>query len=94
MLPSISQIGRATEGLFVMEDWHNFGTHYDRTLMAWHEQFAAAWPTLQDRYNERFGRMWRYYLLQSAGLFRARGAQLWQIVLSRPGVSGGYTSVR
>ncbi len=94
MLPSISQIGRATEGLFVMEDWHNFGTHYDRTLMAWHERFAAAWPSLRDRYDERFRRMWRYYLLQSAGLFRAREAQLWQVVLSGRGVRGGYVSLR
>lgn len=94
MLPSIGQIGRATEGLFVMEDWHNFGAHYDRTLMAWHERFAAAWPSLRNRYDERFRRMWTYYLLQSAGLFRARGAQLWQIVLSRRGVLGGYVSVR
>ena len=94
MLPSIRQIGRATEGLFVMEDWHNFGAHYDRTLMAWHENFERAWPSLRGRYDERFRRMWRYYLLQSAGLFRARGAQLWQVVLSKNGVPGGYPSVR
>jgi cyclopropane-fatty-acyl-phospholipid synthase len=94
MLPSIRQIGHATEGLFVVEDWHNFGAHYDRTLMAWHERFERAWPSLRARYGERFRRMWRYYLLQSAGLFRARGAQLWQLVLSKDGVPGGYTSVR
>jgi cyclopropane-fatty-acyl-phospholipid synthase len=37
MLPSIAQIGRAIEGLFVMEDWHNFGVDYDKTLLAWHD---------------------------------------------------------
>ena len=89
MLPSIRQIGRATEGLFVVEDWHNLGAHYDRTLMAWHENVERAWPSLQDRYDERFRRMWTYYLLQCAGLFRARGAQLWQVVLSKNGVPGG-----
>ena len=68
-----------------MEDWHNFGPHYDRTLMAWHANFEAAWPELKDRYGERFYRMWRYYLLSSAGGFRARGMQLWQIVMTRPG---------
>lgn len=94
VLPSIRQIGRATEGRFVMEDWHNLGAHYDRTLMAWHENVERAWPSLRGRYDERFRRMWRYYLLQSAGLFRARGAQLWQLVLSKNGVPGGYTSVR
>ena len=94
MLPSIRQIGRATEGLFVVEDWHSFGTHYDRTLMAWHANVSRAWDTLPARYDERFRRLWTYYLLQCAGLFRTRGAQLWQLVLSKAGVPGGYTSVR
>ena len=94
MLPSISQIGRAIEGLFVMEDWHNFGTDYDRTLMAWHERFEAAWPALCEQYDARFYRMWRYYLLMFAALFRARKINLWQIVLSPQGVLGGYASVR
>jgi cyclopropane-fatty-acyl-phospholipid synthase len=85
MLPSISQLGRAMENLFVMEDWHNIGPHYDRTLMAWHANFEAAWPELKAKYNDRFRRMWRYYLLSSAGGFRSRWQQLWQIVLTRPG---------
>ncbi|MBN1642067.1 MAG: cyclopropane fatty acyl phospholipid synthase [Anaerolineae bacterium] len=85
MLPSIAQLGKAMEGLFVMEDWHNIGPHYDKTLMAWHANFEAAWPELQRNYDERFRRMWRFYLLSSAGGFRARGTQLWQIVMTRPG---------
>ncbi len=94
MLPSVAQIGKAIEGLFVMEDWHNFGADYDRTLMAWHERFVAAWPRLRDQYDERFYRMWRYYLNVFAALFRARNISLWQVVLSPHGVPGGYTSVR
>jgi cyclopropane-fatty-acyl-phospholipid synthase len=85
MLPSIAQLGRAMERLFVMEDWHNIGPHYDPTLMAWHANFEAAWPELKRRYDERFYRMWRYYLLSSAGGFRARMTQLWQVVMTRPG---------
>ena len=85
MTPSIAQLGKAMEGLFVMEDWHNIGPHYDRTLMAWHANFEAAWPELKDRYGERFYRMWRYYLLICAGGFRSRRPQLWQIVMTRPG---------
>ena len=73
------------EGLFVMEDWHNFGPDYDRTLMAWYDNFERAWPELKKNYNERFRRMWRYYLLSSAGGFRSRRTQLWQIVMTRPG---------
>lgn len=85
MLPSIAQLGAAMEGLFVMEDWHNFGPDYARTLLAWHENFEAAWPELKKKYSERFRRMWRYYLLNSVGAFRARHQQLWQIVLTRTG---------
>ncbi len=85
MIPSIAQLGRAMERTFVMEDWHNFGPDYDRTLMAWHANFERAWPELKDKYGERFRRMWRYYLLSSAGGFRARHLQLWQIVFTRRG---------
>jgi cyclopropane-fatty-acyl-phospholipid synthase len=75
------------EGLFVMEDWHNFGPHYDPTLMAWYDNFEAAWPVLKKKptYDERFYRMWRFYLLSSAGGFRGRSQQLWQVVVTRPG---------
>ena len=93
MLPSLAQIGEALEGLFVMEDWHNFGADYDRTLMAWRNNFDAAWPALSARYDDRFRRMWRYYLSVFAALFRARQINLWQIVLSPEGVPGGYRRV-
>lgn len=94
MLPSIQQIGAAIEGIFVMEDWHNFGAYYDTTLMRWFENFDANWDRLKERYDERFYRMWKYYLLSCAASFRARRNQLWQIVLSKNGVPGGYNSVR
>jgi cyclopropane-fatty-acyl-phospholipid synthase len=84
-LPAPSEIAAAAEGLFVLEDVHNFGPDYDRTLMAWHERFEAAWPRLRERYEERFRRLWRYYLLCSAGSFRARRSQLLQVVFTRPG---------
>jgi cyclopropane-fatty-acyl-phospholipid synthase len=85
MLPSIAQLGRAMEGRFVMEDMQNFGPHYDQTLLAWHANFEKAWPELKKNYDQRFYRMWRYYLLSSAGGFRARNMQLWQIVFTRQG---------
>lgn len=94
MLPSMRQLAQAAEGRFVTEDWHSFGPDYDRTLMAWHANFEAAWPRLAGQYDERFHRMWRYYLLSCAGSFRARRNQLWQIVYSKNGIPGGYTSVR
>ena len=94
MLPSMKQIAKAAEGLFVMEDWHNFGADYDPTLMAWFRNFEKAWPSLRERHGERFHRMWKYYLLSCAGAFRARHIQLWQMVFSKNGVSGGYVPVR
>ncbi|MDD5184112.1 MAG: cyclopropane fatty acyl phospholipid synthase [Paludibacter sp.] len=94
LVPSIKQISGSSEGLFVMEDWHNFGAHYDKTLMAWFANFERNWDQIKLNYDERFYRMWKYYLLSSAGSFRARNVQLWQIVFSKKGVSNGYVSIR
>ncbi|OEY66996.1 cyclopropane fatty acyl phospholipid synthase [Marinobacter sp. X15-166B] len=89
-LPSIRQIADACEGRFIVEDLQNFGADYDKTLMAWHANFEAAWPRFRDTLGDRFHRMWRYYLLSCAGAFRARDLQLWQWVLAKKGVPGGY----
>jgi cyclopropane-fatty-acyl-phospholipid synthase len=95
MLPSIKQIGESIEGLFVMEDWHNFGSDYDKTLTVWYDNFKKSWKDLdRKKYDEKFKRMWEYYLLACAGSFRARKSQLWQIVLSKNGVKWGYNGVR
>ena len=94
MLPSLKQLSVAIEGLFVMEDWHSFGADYDKTLMMWFQNFDQHWQKLKHQYSDRFYRMWKYYLLCCAGSFRARKNQLWQIVLSKNGVVGGYPSVR
>ncbi len=94
MLPSLKQITKAAESLFVVEDFHNFGADYDKTLMCWYRNFADNWPMIMKNYDHRFFLMWKYYLLSCAGAFRARDNQLWQIVLSKQGVPGGYYSVR
>jgi cyclopropane-fatty-acyl-phospholipid synthase len=88
MLPSAKQITAAAEGVFLLEDWHSFGPDYDRTLMAWFANFETAWDELKERYDERFYRMWKFYLLASAGGFRAHSNQLWQVLFSRRGVEG------
>ncbi|ELQ5983094.1 cyclopropane fatty acyl phospholipid synthase [Cronobacter sakazakii] len=92
-LPSARQIAAASEPHFVMEDWHNFGADYDKTLMAWYARFLAAWPEIADNYSERFKRMFTYYLNACAGAFRARDIQLWQVVFSR-GVENGLRVAR
>jgi cyclopropane-fatty-acyl-phospholipid synthase len=82
-LPSLGQLIAAMEGLFIPDDVHNIGEDYDPTLLAWFERFDAAWPALRGKYDERFYRMWKFYLLASAGSFRARAQQLFQIVMAR-----------
>ncbi|MBT5807965.1 cyclopropane fatty acyl phospholipid synthase [Candidatus Uhrbacteria bacterium] len=93
MLPSIAQIGTSIENLFVMEDLHNFGPDYDKTLMEWHKNFEAAWPEIKGDYSESFKRMWNFYILSSAATFRARNSQLWQVVLSKGDIKE-YQSIR
>jgi cyclopropane-fatty-acyl-phospholipid synthase len=90
LIPSASQVARAAEGFFVLEDVHNFGTYYDSTLLAWDENFRGSWNQFESRYGERFYRMWRYYLLSCAAAFRARSLELYQFVFAKPGLLGGY----
>jgi len=94
MLPSIKQIGDAIEGQLIMEDWHSFGLHYDKTLLAWFQNFDSHWNSLKNNYPDHFYRMWKYYLLSCAGAFRSRNIQLWQIVFSKHGLKGGYKTLR
>jgi cyclopropane-fatty-acyl-phospholipid synthase len=94
VMPSAAQITHAIEKLFVVEDWHNFGPDYDKTLSAWFENFDRNYHTIKDKYDERFYRMWKFYLLACAGTFRARVDHLWHFVLSRKGLRGGYEAVR
>ena len=95
MLPSIALLTKAVEGKFIVEDLHNFGADYDKTLMAWYDNFKNSWCKIKNQYSDRFFRMWEYFLLSSAGAFRARlKSQLWQIVLSKNGELGGYKSFR
>ena len=93
-IPSLAQISAALEKHFVVEDVQNFGPDYDRTLMSWRENFLANYESLKDRYDERFYRMWMYYLNVSAASFRARYNQLFQLVLSKPFAPDRYDSPR
>ena len=83
LLPSLSRLTKAAEGLFLVEEVRNFGPHYDATLLAWEENFRRAWPRFVEHYDERFRRMWRFYLISCAGAFRARSLQLYSILFIR-----------
>ncbi|AIR06489.1 cyclopropane fatty acyl phospholipid synthase [Cedecea neteri] len=93
-LPSVRHIASASEKHFIMEDWHNIGADYDRTLMAWNDNFLRCWPNISRNYDERFKRMFTYYLNACAGAFRARNIQLWQVLFSPNGVDGGIRVYR
>jgi cyclopropane-fatty-acyl-phospholipid synthase len=82
VLPSLAQIGRASEKKWVLEDLHNIGSDYDTTLMHWYANVSQAWDELPN-YDEHFRRTWDYYLLASAAGFRTRSTQLWQAVFRR-----------
>lgn len=94
VVPSMAQLGTATEGLFVTEDVHNFGSDYSKTLMGWWNNFNKNYDKLKSKYDERFYRMWKFYLVGGSGMARSRDTQVWQIVYSKNGVLGGYNAVR
>lgn len=94
LLPSLEHMHLSSHNLFILEDLHNFGADYDKTLMAWAKNFNQHWDSLKSEYDERFFRMWNFYLHYVAGSFRSRRIQLWQLVFSKNGVPGGYESIR
>jgi len=85
--PSLAQMGRAMEGLFVCEDLHNIGADYDPTLMAWWDNFDRSYSEISSRYDRKFYLMWKFYLLAAAGAARARDAQLYQVVMTKTGTA-------
>ena len=94
VIPSMAQIGKAIDGLWSVVDTHNIGPNYDKTLLAWYENFDRNWKKDRTPEEERFYRLWKYYLLCCAGGFRARVLQVWQFVLSPTGVPEGYKFAR
>lgn len=91
---SRKHLSDASAEILRLEDWHNFGLDYDRTLMAWAENFENYWDDLKANYSDRFYRMWRYYLYSCAGFFRSRKGQLWQVVFAHPQRRAEYRSLR
>lgn len=93
-IPTLSKVTKVTENIFIIEDMHNFGADYDKTLLAWYANFEKHWPIVKKNYDDTFYRMWKLYLLGSAAAFRARKLHLWQFVMSKNGVKNGYIPVR
>jgi cyclopropane-fatty-acyl-phospholipid synthase len=93
VLPSLAQISKAVEKKVIIEDVHNFGPDYEKTLLAWYANINKKWREIPN-YDERFRRMWNYYLLSSAAGFRARHIQLLQVVFRPMTSRGAYKAVR
>jgi cyclopropane-fatty-acyl-phospholipid synthase len=90
MAPAMSQLGNAFEGLFVVQAWENYGHYYAPTLAAWQQRFEANWPQIEAieterRFDEKFRRMFNYYLLSCKAGFETEQLNLWHIVMTKQG---------
>jgi cyclopropane-fatty-acyl-phospholipid synthase len=94
VLPMAKEIPSACAGKLVILDWHNFGNDYVQTLRAWYENFTRHWNVMKKNYDERFYRMWIYYLSAFMGSFQTRKLQVWQVVLSKNPLKREYTPIR
>lgn len=89
-VPSLSQVAKPMEGLFFVEHAENIGFHYYRTFLTWYENFVRGWDSVKHRYDERFFRMWSYYLLTVAAGYEARYVHVHQLVLAGKGRRAAY----
>jgi cyclopropane-fatty-acyl-phospholipid synthase len=72
----------------MIRDLHDIGLDYARTLRDWHSAFQSSREALmKDGYDERFARMWQYYLNYCEGGFLERTISTVQLVISKPGYS-------
>jgi cyclopropane-fatty-acyl-phospholipid synthase len=86
MLPSPSVFRRHTDAAGLA--WRGadaFGQDYARTLAIWRERFITAWPDIQPLgFDERFKRLWQYYLAYCEAGFRTGSIDVMQVSLARP----------
>lgn len=62
-----------------------FGPSYSQTLRRWHDTFNARWPEAEAQgFDERFRRMWNFYLTSCAGSFEWGNCDVTQITIQRP----------
>jgi len=90
-LPFIGDVVTSSAEMFIVEDWGNIGAHYDKTQLAWNENFKKHWNKFVASRGEEFCRMWSFTLQTNAAVARTRNIQIWHIVFSKNGVPGGYS---
>lgn len=83
-LPSLSEAFAAVDrsGLIVT-DVEILRLHYAETLRHWRERFIANWPRVAALYDERFCRMWEFYLVLCEIGFRFRSMMVFQMQLAK-----------
>lgn len=86
MLPSPTVLkGRIEEAGLVWRSASSFGEDYARTLREWHDRFLAAWDDIRPMgFDERFRKLWRFYLGYCEAGFRAQTTDVSQIAVARP----------
>ncbi|MBF9036560.1 methyltransferase domain-containing protein [Rhodobacterales bacterium HKCCE2091] len=83
-VPALSEMSAAVEATgLVQTDVEIWRLHYAETLKHWHDRFVAREDEARALYDDRFCRMWRYYLKASEYSFRDRGQVVFQVQLAR-----------
>lgn len=90
MAPAMAQLAHALEGIFVVQDWENYGHYYAPTLADWQARFEDNWPSIAAidtprPFDERFRRMFNYYFLSCKAGFETEHIYLWHLVMSKEG---------
>jgi cyclopropane-fatty-acyl-phospholipid synthase len=97
-LPFTYELVTEADPMFRVEDMHNMGDSYAKTLKVWNDNFNRAWPELKPKYDSYFGgkfkRCWNNYLQVCRACFDAGSVSLIQVVYTRDGVKGGYICER
>jgi len=93
--PYFLEVAKSTEGLFIIEDWHNFGKDFEKTFKSWRSNLQANWTSkMSDKYGEKFYKLFNFIFLFSEATFKTRKVQLWQLVLSKDGLKRDYRAAR
>jgi cyclopropane-fatty-acyl-phospholipid synthase len=77
VLQAVERVG------LVVTDIEILRLHYAETLRAWRERFQAHWDEAAEIYDERFCRMWNFYLAGSEAAFRAGDMMVFQMQIAK-----------
>jgi cyclopropane-fatty-acyl-phospholipid synthase len=80
-LPTMAHLTQEFTDKWHLEDWHSFGMSYIQTLREWRQKLDG-WKDM-DHFDDRFRRMWDYYLCACAASFRRKRVKLWQLVWTK-----------